>query len=90
MHCSHIDKNLQSTELPQPRRSAIAALALALALVGALALSMGWASAAHAAPAPWYWWVSKIDGQRVCAQYMPTQGWERDDGPFAQAGCKAR
>ena len=56
----------------------------ALALLGALL----WAVTAQAAPAPWYWWISKLDGQRVCAQHMPAQGWERAEGPFAQAGCQ--
>lgn len=48
------------------------------------------AAAAQAAPAPWYWWVSKLDGQRVCAQHMPASGWERAEGPFAQAGCQVQ
>lgn len=39
-----------------------------LAMVGVLLLAMSWTSMSHAAPAPWYWWVSKVDGQRVCAQ----------------------
>lgn len=56
----------------------------ALPLLGALL----WTAAAQAAPAPWYWWISKLDGQRVCAQQMPASGWERAEGPFAQAGCK--
>lgn len=43
----------------------------------------------QAAPAPWYWWVSKLDGQRVCAQHMPAQGWEQVPGAYAQAGCQA-
>lgn len=56
---------------------------LALLLAGA-------AASAHAAPAPWYWWISKLDGQRVCAQHMPASGWERAEGPFAQAGCQVQ
>ena len=59
----------------------------ALPLLGAL-LWLLWAAAAQAAPAPWYWWISKLDGQRVCARQMPASGWERAEGPFAQAGCK--
>lgn len=53
-----------------------------------LLVALLWAVAAQAAPAPWYWWISKLDGQRVCAQHMPASGWERAEGPFAQAGCK--
>lgn len=52
----------------------------------------GWcaSSAALAQPAPWYWWISKLDStQRVCAQHMPTQGWERSDGPFRNPQCQA-
>ena len=44
--------------------------------------------AAQAAPAPWFWWVSKINGERVCAQHMPPQGWERAEGPFQSVDCK--
>jgi len=46
--------------------------------------------AAHAKPAPWYWWASKHDGQRVCAQFMPEQGWVRAEGPFNNAQCRAQ
>jgi hypothetical protein len=53
-------------------------LAVAL-LVGALS--------AGAAPAPWFWWASKLDGQRVCAQFMPAQGWHKAEGPFHNAQC---
>ncbi|WP_312594198.1 hypothetical protein [Comamonas terrigena] len=59
---------------------------LALPVLGALL----WAAATQAAPAPWYWWVSKLDGQRVCAQHMPASGWERAEGPFTQAGCQTQ
>ena len=48
------------------------------------------AGAALAAPAPWYWWVSKADGRRICAQHMPSQGWDKAEGPFAQAGCQVQ
>lgn len=58
----------------------------ALPMLGALL----WVAAAQAAPAPWYWWVSKLDGQRVCAQHMPSSGWERAEGPFTQAGCQVQ
>ena len=55
--------------------------------VAALVLGL-WGAVAQAAPAPWYWWVSKIDAQRVCAQSMPEQGWVRDDGPFTRSDCQ--
>jgi hypothetical protein len=45
-------------------------------------------SPAWAQPAPWHWWISKHDGQRVCAQFMPRQGWQRGEGPFANARCQ--
>lgn len=41
----------------------------------------------YAKPAPWYWWVSKVNGGRVCAQVMPSQGWTRGEGPFHNAQC---
>lgn len=44
-------------------------------------------SSAQAKPAPWYWWVSKVNGERVCAQVMPAQGWTRGTGPFDNAQC---
>ncbi|WP_370681189.1 hypothetical protein [Comamonas sp. GB3 AK4-5] len=57
--------------------------------LGAAALALGlWGAVAQAAPAPWYWWVSKVDEQRVCAQSMPEQGWERAEGPFTRSDCQ--
>ena len=44
-------------------------------------------SLAAAAPAPWYWWSSKTDNQRVCAQTMSDRGWTRADGPYRDARC---
>lgn len=41
----------------------------------------------QAAPAPWYWWISKLNSSRVCAQVMPSQGWSRAEGPFTNAQC---
>lgn len=38
-------------------------------------------------PAAWYWWASRLDGQRICAQTAPAQGWLRDSGPFADSRC---
>lgn len=58
-------------------------LAARLATIGALLL----AQLAWAAPAPWYWWRSKVDGVRLCAQISPGPGWERDGGPYQGPGC---
>lgn len=44
----------------------------------------------QAAPAPWFWWISKTNGQRVCAQVMPSQGWQRGEGPFHNAQCTSQ
>ena len=58
-------------------------LCLDWALLGTLLLP------AQAAPAPWYWWHSRLDSdQRVCAQFMPRQGWERGAGPFDNPHCQ--
>ncbi|MDH0371174.1 hypothetical protein N7340_05165 [Comamonas aquatica] len=54
---------------------------------GTLLLWMG-LEGARAAPAPWYWWTSKVDGQRVCAQFMPRQGWTQAEGPFTNPQCR--
>jgi len=67
----------------QPRAVALrccAALVAAACLVGAVG----------AAPAPWYFWRSKIDGKRVCAQVSPGAGWERDNAPYDGPGCEPR
>ncbi len=52
-----------------------------------IALGIG---VAVAAPAPWYYWRSKVDGKRVCAQVTPGPGWERDSAPFDGPGCQAK
>jgi hypothetical protein len=49
-----------------------------------LAVSCG----AYADPAPWYQWRSKFDGKSVCAQTMPTQGWEKARGPYKDSHCE--
>ncbi|RZI39966.1 hypothetical protein EGT07_26060 [Herbaspirillum sp. HC18] len=41
-----------------------------------------------AGPAPWYLWKSKIDGNAVCAQTSPGDGWRKAAGPFKDAHCK--
>ena len=43
-----------------------------------------------AAPAPWYYWRSKVDGVRLCAQTSPGHGWERDSAAYEGPGCQAR
>ena len=65
------------------RRSPAALLVLAAWLLW-LALPL------HAAPAPWYYWRSKVDGARVCAQTSPGPGWERDSPPYEEPGCQLR
>ena len=55
--------------------------------MGVMLLALWLAAAAEARPAPWYWWVSQHDGQRVCAQTMPSQGWVSAQGPFNNAQC---
>ena len=54
------------------------------ALLASLALS------AQGTPAPWYWWVSRYDTLRICAQTSPGDGWERSDGPFRDSRCTKR
>jgi len=60
---------------------AAATVVLALSALGA---------AAWAAPAPWYYWRSKVDGVRICAQTSPGPGWERDSEAYAGPGCQPR
>ena len=72
------------TPVPASSRRGLA-WARALALLALVA----WGTA-QAAPAPWYWWRSKIDGARTCAQVSPGEGWERDSGPFDGPGCQPR
>lgn len=60
---------------------AAATVVLALSALGA---------AAWAAPAPWYYWRSKVDGVRICAQTSPGPGWERDSEAYEGPGCQPR
>src|SRR5574344_306845 len=76
MECSHFCmswrgvRERESNMLSTGMRAALAALCSAPL----------WALAA---PAGWYWWHSRLDSDlRVCAQFMPSQGWERRGGPF--------
>ena len=39
-------------------------------------------------PAPWYWWVSQIDGTRVCNQTPLGEGWIQEPKPFKDARCR--
>lgn len=57
-------------------------LTSALLATLALASAVGWS-----APAPWYWWYSRLDGQRHCAQFSPGPGWEQGPGPFRDLNC---
>lgn len=45
-------------------------------------------TAAIGEPAPWYWWVSKLDGSRVCNQTPLGEGWLREPTPFKDARCR--
>lgn len=65
------------------RKARVPAVVLALTLA-ALAI------AASAAPAPWYYWRSKVDGARVCAQTSPGPGWERDSAAYEGPGCQPK
>lgn len=56
-------------------------------LIAALFAAAGAAGAVAAAPAPWYYWRSKLNGQRVCAQTSPGEGWERDSEAYPQPMC---
>ena len=59
-------------------------------MAAAVLAAWGLAFAAMAAPAPWYYWRSKIDGARVCAQTSPGPGWERDSPAYEGPGCQPR
>ena len=61
---------------------------LAAAAVGLTLSALG--AAAGAAPAPWYYWRSKVDGVRICAQTSPGPGWERDSEAYEGPGCQPR
>jgi len=51
-------------------------------------LLLGACAAALARPAWWYWYRSRVDGQRVCAQTPLGPGWERVAGPYRDAHCE--
>ena len=60
----------------------------AIGQVTALAVWMVMSVSAWSKPAPWFWWVSLHDGERVCAQFMPSAGWRQAEGPFHNAQCR--
>lgn len=45
-------------------------------------------TATLAEPAPYYWWVSRLDGNRVCSQFLPGDGWIQEAKPFRDARCR--
>ena len=48
------------------------------------------AGTALAEPAPWYWWVSTLDGSRICQQTSLGEGWTREPTPYKDARCRVR
>ncbi|QFY44599.1 DUF4124 domain-containing protein [Candidatus Methylospira mobilis] len=44
-------------------------------------------SASLAETAPWYKWRSKLDGNVVCSQTSPGDGWEKISGPYKTVRC---
>jgi hypothetical protein len=54
----------------------------------AAAIVLAACTAASAGPAPWYQWRSRVDHNRVCAQNMPVQGWEKASGPYKDSRCE--
>ncbi|MDZ7865790.1 hypothetical protein [Acidovorax sp.] len=68
---------------------AIASMQACRRWAGVLACTVA-VTAVFAAPAPWFYWRSKVDGQRVCAQTSPGSGWEKDSPPYDGPGCAPR
>jgi len=68
---------------------AIASMQACRRWAGVLACTVA-ITAVFAAPAPWFYWRSKVDGQRVCAQTSPGSGWEKDSPPYDGPGCAPR
>ena len=65
-----------------PRKNFVSVLTLVAAALFALP--------ALAAPAPWFYWRSKVDGVRICAQTSPGIGWEEDGGPYEGPQCSTK
>lgn len=76
---------------PSPHSLHTARAVPGLTVTAVLVLALwSFAFAVSAAPAPWYYWRSKVDGARVCAQTSPGPGWERDSAAYDGPGCKPR
>jgi hypothetical protein len=75
---------------PSPRTANAPGIAKRVAAAAVVLALLGLAVAASAAPAPWYYWRSKVDGARVCAQTSPGPGWERDSAAYEGPGCQPR
>jgi hypothetical protein len=75
---------------PSPRTANAPGIAKGMAAAAVVLALLGLAVAASAAPAPWYYWRSKVDGARVCAQTSPGPGWERDSAAYEGPGCQPR
>ena len=41
-----------------------------------------------ARPAPFFWWTSKVDGARVCAQGPLGPGWQKDPRAYKDSRCE--
>lgn len=48
------------------------------------------AASVQADPAPWFWWISNFDGNRVCSQTSPGEGWTIEPIPFKDSRCRVR
>jgi hypothetical protein len=46
-------------------------------------------SAGVTGTAPWYKWRSKLNGEVICAQTSPGEGWEKVGGPYKNVRCDA-
>lgn len=57
-----------------------------LSIVALLAVS----AVCLARPADWYWWVSRMDDGRICAQTTPGKGWYREPQAFTDSHCNIR
>jgi hypothetical protein len=41
-----------------------------------------------AEPAHWFKWQSKLNGNIICKQVSPGEGWQLHAGPFSDARCR--
>lgn len=76
-----------SPEKPRASGAITARIGLAILVLGIVGMM---SDSVLAAPAAWYYWRSKIDGARVCAQTSPGPGWERDSPAYEGPGCQPR